>query len=172
MISLAITPGEEEARRLAEMYAGEWTVVEREERIEEEAPPLPYTTADLLEDAALRLGWTAERTMAAAQSLYERGLITYPRTDSPRVSAEASEQARGVIAERYGAEAWGNLSLSTAGGGQDAHEAIRPTDPRRVLDGLDIPPQEQELYQLIWQRFMAAHMRPARLKAVTVTLEK
>lgn len=172
MINLVVTPSEQEARRLAEMHAGEWTVAGREERIEEEAPPMPHTTAELLEDAALRLGWTAERTMAAAQSLYEQGLITYPRTDSPRVSAEASERAQGVIAERYGAEAWGNLSLSAAGGGQDAHEAIRPTDPRRAPDGLNVPPQEQTLYRLIWQRFLAAHMRPARLKTVTVTLEK
>lgn len=162
---------EAEARRLAEAYAGEWTVVERKERIEDEAPPLPYTTADLLEDAALRLGWTAEQTMTAAQSLFEQGLITYPRTDSPRVSPEASQVARQVIAERYGAEAWGNIS-PTAGGGQDAHEAIRPTDPARAPDGLSVALQEQLLYRLIWQRFLAAHMRPARIQVVTVILEK
>lgn len=162
---------EAEARRLAEAYAGEWTVVERHERIEDEAPPPPYTTAEMLEDAALRLGWTAEQTMAAAQSLFEQGLITYPRTDSPRVSPEASQAARQVIAERYGADAWGNLS-PTEGGGQDAHEAIRPTDPARAPDALSVTPQEQLLYRLVWQRFLAAHMRPARLKVITLVLEK
>lgn len=167
-----ITAGSEaEALRLAETYAGEWTVIERQERIEEEAPPLPYTTADLLEDAALRLGWTAEQTMRAAQSLFEQGLITYPRTDSARVAPEASQAARQVIAERYGSDAWRNISLSD-GGGQDAHEALRPADPRRAPDGLNVSPQEQALYRLIWGRFLAAHMRPARLKVVTVTLEK
>lgn len=162
---------EADALRLADSYAGEWVIVAREESTEEEYPPLPYTTADLLEDAAIRLGWTAEQTMKTAQSLYEAGLITYPRTDSQRVTPEASKKARQVIAERYGATAWRNFSPST-GDGQDAHEAIRPTDPIRAPDGLGVSPQEQLLYRLIWTRFLAAHMRPARLKIVTLTLEK
>ncbi|MEP0805696.1 MAG: hypothetical protein HRF47_09415 [Chloroflexota bacterium] len=170
-MNLAVVPSEQEALRLAEACTGEWTVAAREERIEDEAPPLPYTTADLLEDASLRLGWTAEQTMAAAQSLFEQGLITYPRTDSPRVSPEARQAARQVIAERYGADAWGNLSPAE-GSEQDAHEAIRPSDPQRAPDGLSIPPQEQALYRLIWGRFLAAHMRPAKVKVVTVILEK
>lgn len=170
-MKIATLPDETLARQMAEAYTGEWTVVAREERIEDETPPPPYTTADLLEDASLRLGWTAEQTMAAAQSLFEQGLITYPRTDSPRVAPEASEQARQVIAERYGVEAWGNFSPAE-GGGQDAHEAIRPSDSRRAPDGLSVPPQEQALYRLIWQRFLAAHMRPARIKVTTLTLEK
>lgn len=170
-MKIVALPEETLARQMAEQYGGEWTVAAREERIEDEAPPLPYTTADLLEDAALRLGWTAEQTMAAAQSLFEQGLITYPRTDSPRVAPEARQAARQVIAERYGAEAWGNFSPAE-GGGQDAHEAIRPSDPRLAPDGLSVPPQEQALYRLIWGRFLAAHMRPARVKVVTVILEK
>lgn len=171
MVNLATVVAEAEAIRLAETYAGEWTVAAREEHIEDEAPPLPYTTADLLEDAALRLGWTAEQTMQVAQSLFEQGLITYPRTDSPRVSPEARQAARQVIAERYSADAWGNISPSE-GSGQDAHEAIRPSDPQRAPDGLSVSPQEQALYRLIWGRFLAAHMRPARVRVVTVILEK
>jgi len=60
---------EQQARSLAETYAGEWTIIGREERIEDEPPPLPYTTADLLEEAALRLGWSAEQSMEVAQAL-------------------------------------------------------------------------------------------------------
>lgn len=171
MTVLADFPERESAERLARMYEGEWTVVEREERIEEEAPPPPYTTAELLADAVARLGWTAAQTITAAQSLFEQGYITYPRTDSTWVAPEARADARRIILEQYGENALGNLSLG-ADHSADAHEAIRPSQAARLPDALDVSPQEQALYRLIWLRFLAAHMRPARLQVVSITLEK
>jgi len=156
------------AERLAQEYEGEWVVARREERLENEAPPAAYTTADLLEDAAARLGWNAAQTMKIAQSLFENGHITYPRTDSAHVSAEAREAAQAVIFQRYGAGEWGFPPFEEAG----AHEAIRPSDPARDPDGLALDPQAQALYRLVWLRFLSAHMRPAVVKVVTVTLEK
>jgi DNA topoisomerase-1 len=162
---------EADASRLARYYEQEWIVIGREEQIEDNPPPAPYTTAELLEEAAVRLGWNASQTMGAAQRLYESGYITYPRTDSQRVSSSASEKARQVIVARYGVAALGKSFPYLSGNGQDAHEAIRPSDPTRDPDSLAVPPQEQALYRLIYQRFLAAHMRPARIKVVSLTLE-
>jgi DNA topoisomerase-1 len=165
----AVVPEEQTARALAEQQAGEWQVVEREERIEEDAPPLPYTTADLLEDAALKLGWSAEKTMQTAQALFEQGWITYPRTDSVQVTAEAVQAARRVVAERYGEEMLGKSFPQVEMDG--AHEAIRPADVRRSPEEVQMA-EGQLLYRLIWSRFLAAQMRPARIQVVTLTLEK
>jgi DNA topoisomerase-1 len=168
-MKMAVVPEEQTARTLAEQQAGEWQVVEREERIEEDAPPLPYTTADLLEDAALKLGWSAEKTMQTAQALFEGGWITYPRTDSTRVAEEAVQAARQAVAERYGAEMLGKSFPQAETDG--AHEAIRPADVRRSPEEVQMA-EGQLLYRLIWSRFLAGHMRPARIQVVTLTLEK
>jgi len=171
-MKIAQAAHEADALRLARYYEQEWIVTGREEQIEDEAPPAPYTTADMLAEAAARLGWNASQTMQTAQRLYEGGHITYPRTDSQRVSPSASEQARRVIAARYGAVLLGKSFPYLSGNGQDAHEAIRPSDPTRAPDSLAVSPQEQALYRLIYQRFLAAHMRPAKIKVVTLTLER
>jgi len=168
-MSIVVLEDEAQALALAAEQSGEWRVVEREEHIEDEAPPLPYTTADLLEDAALKLGWSAEKTMHTAQVLFEQGWITYPRTDSVHVAVEAVQAARQVVSERYGVDALGNVF---PGGETDgAHEAIRPANVRRSPEEVDTA-EGQLLYRLIWSRFLATQMRPARMKIVTVTLEK
>lgn len=166
------------AQMRAENLSGVWTVVGRRERLETDAPPPPYTTADLLVDAAGRLHWSAERTMRVAQSLFEGGYITYPRTDSTRVAPQVVERARRAVAALYGQDALPQpgetvprLSPGESGFVQDAHEAVRPTDPDRQPG--DVPPGEERLlYRLIWSRFLAAFMRPARVRVVTLTLEK
>jgi DNA topoisomerase-1 len=179
---------ESQARAAAvELTSQTLTVIERQSRIVEEAPPLPYTTLDLLEDAALRLGWSARKTMAEAQSLFEAGRITYPRTDSMQVAAEAVEAVREVISRLYGSKAlspdpnrksrmvvWRlgkqtDISPETA----EAHEAIRPTDPGCQPEELqDLEKDCVELYRLIWERFLASQMRPARYQMVEVTLRR
>lgn len=172
-MKIAQVPRETDALRLARYYDGQdWVVARREEQVEDEAPPAPCSTADMLVEASARLGWNASQTMQVAQRLYEGGHITYPRTDSQRVSPAASEQARQVIAARYGAALLGASFPYRSGTGQDAHEAIRPSDPTRSPDSLPVDPQEQALYRLLWQRFLTAHMRPAKVKVVTLTLEK
>ena len=170
-------------------------VVDQRVEIVEEAPPPPYTTADLLEEAILRLGWDAAQVMQVAQRLFEgiildgahTGLITYHRTDSIRIVPEAAAQARAVIAEMFGPQALpaqGSSPSSTwwkrfpwpsrlAAPEEHAHEAIRPTHPGRTPEQLvpHLDEQSLALYRLIWERFLASQMRPARYRQVTVELE-
>ena len=149
------------------------TKIKRGER--RRKPYAPFTTSTLQQEASRKLGFTAKRTMALAQGLYEgqdvgeggtTGLITYMRTDSTNVSELAQAEARQYVSAKYGndflpAEA-PKYKTKTAGA-QEAHEAIRPTsvmrDPEKVKPFLD--PAMFKLYQLIWQRFVASQMEAA-----------
>ncbi len=137
--------------------------------------PHPYKTSTLQQDASSRLRFKPNRTMRVAQDLYEGvelgsegavGLITYMRTDSFRISEEAVNQARAFVANRFG-EAYvrrDRPEWKAKGPVQDAHEAIRPTDPQRTPEAVRpyLSADQQKLYRLIWQRFMASQMAPAR----------
>jgi DNA topoisomerase-1 len=146
--------------------------VERKER--KKNPPPPFITSKLQQVAFNRLGFSAKRTMAIAQGLYEgvdlgemgpQGLITYMRTDSTRVSAEAIDRVRQFIGSQYGADYVPEKPnfYASKKGAQDAHEAIRPTN-------MELPPELAKqyldkdafhLYEMIWQRFVASQMKPA-----------
>ncbi len=147
--------------------------VERKNR--KKRPGAPFTTSTLQQEAAKKLGFSARRTMRAAQDLYEgievgedapAGLITYMRTDSVRVSDTAIEHVRDFIASNYAKpylpETPNTYSTKSARV-QDAHEAIRPTDVRRRPEEMQkyLEPDQFRLYQLIWQRFVASQMNPA-----------
>jgi DNA topoisomerase-1 len=148
-------------------------------------PYPPFTTSTLQQDASRRLSFTARRTMAVAQQLYEgvdlgergaTGLITYMRTDSTNVSGVAQSEARDVIAQIYGKEflpAEPPVYKTKTRGAQEAHEAIRPTSPGRTPDSLrnDLTPEQLKLYTLVWQRFIASQMTPAEFDTVTVEVE-
>ncbi len=155
--------------------------VERRER--HRKPPSPFTTSTLQQAASSRLGWSAGRTMRVAQRLYEGvelggervGLITYMRTDSTRVAPEAVEEARGFIQKTYG-EAYlpeRPPAYRAKKGAQDAHEAIRPTSVERTPEKVRpyLSDEEARLYELIWRRFVASQMRPARYRNTSVRLE-
>jgi len=148
-------------------------------------PPAPFITSTMQQTASSRLGFGAQRTMRAAQGLYEGvdvkgegavGLITYMRTDSTRLSGDAIEMARRHIEERYG-EAYlpekPNFFSSSNKAAQEAHEAIRPTSlqysPDRVKSALK--PDQFKLYRLIWERFVACQMTPAEWDSTTVLIE-
>lgn len=143
--------------------------------------PVPFTTSTLQQEAAKTLNFSTQKTMRLAQQLYEGvdvkgygtiGLITYLRTDSTRVSAEADAAARTFIGEQYGSHyVSGEGTVKKQEGKiQDAHEAIRPTDisltPVRVKDAL--PRDLFRLYQLIWKRFTASRMQPAVYETTSV----
>ena len=146
------------------------------------SPPPPFITSTLQQDASRRLGFTAKKTMAVAQQLYEgldlgdsssTGLITYMRTDSPQVASLAQEQARVYIQEQYGKDYLPEIPpiyRSKARGAQEAHEAIRPTDIRREPAALKdvLSRDQQRLYALIWQRFLASQMTTAVFDTLTV----
>jgi DNA topoisomerase-1 len=148
--------------------------VEKRQRKKRPAPP--FTTSTLQQEAAKKLGFSARRTMRAAQDLYEGieigdegpvGLITYMRTDSVRVSDQAIGAVRDFIraqySERYLPATPNSYSTRKSARVQDAHEAIRPTDVRRRPEALHrwLEPDQYKLYQLIWQRFVASQMNPA-----------
>jgi DNA topoisomerase-1 len=153
--------------------------VDRGERRKNPSPP--FITSTLQQDAARKLRFSASKTMMIAQQLYEGveiddggpvGLITYMRTDSPRVAAEAQAEARDVIAARYGAETLPERSpfYRARKSAQEAHEAIRPTlldhPPERLARHLTR--DQLALYQLIWERFLASQMRAAVYDTLTV----
>ena len=146
------------------------------------APP-PHTTSTLQQDASTRLRFSPRRTMSIAQELYEGaelgssgpvGLITYMRTDSTRISEQARAEAAGFITETMGARylRTGQARQRQGQNVQDAHEAIRPTDvtrtPEQVADLL--PRDEARLYELIWRRFVASQMAPARFLITRATI--
>jgi DNA topoisomerase-1 len=158
------------------------TSVKRRER--RKNPAAPFTTSTLQQEAAKKLGFGSKRTMRIAQGLYEGvelgkegavGLITYMRTDSTRVAESAALQARDALRAQFGAEylAAGpqlyGKDRKSAANTQDAHEAIRPTDPSRTPDSVKRYLREEQfkLYQLVWQRFMASQMAAAIFDTTT-----
>jgi DNA topoisomerase-1 len=181
---------EEAAAIKAELEAGTAAVsnVDRKER--RKKPQAPFITSRLQQDAARKLRYSAKRTMALAQRLYEgvelgdegpTGLITYMRTDSTRIGDDAMTALRAYIVETYGNEylpeapnTYGNKERA-----QDAHEAIRPTQmewtPEKVAQSIGDHPDASELiklYTLIWQRFVASQMVPAVYDATTVDIDR
>ncbi|WP_286830880.1 MULTISPECIES: type I DNA topoisomerase [Kordiimonas] len=146
-------------------------------------PQPPFTTSTLQQEAARKLGFPAQRTMRVAQSLYEgkpidgevTGLITYMRTDGVTIAQEAMNATRGVIESRYGDKYLPDsprVYKTKAKNAQEAHEAIRPTDPMRtpseVAHTLDA--DEKKLYELIWRRTIASQMESAVAERTTVTI--
>lgn len=146
--------------------------------------PVPFTTSTLQQEASKALNFSTQKTMRLAQQLYEGvdikghgtlGLITYLRTDSTRVAAEADQSARQFIEEQYGKEyiSTGNAVKKTNEKIQDAHEAIRPTDitltPTKVKDSLSR--DQFRLYQLIWMRFAASRMSGAVYETTSVKID-
>ncbi len=133
-------------------------------------PPAPYTTSRLQQDGTNRLGFTSQKTMMVAQQLYEglelggttTGLITYMRTDSTRVSPGAVDQLRGYIKESLGENYLSSevRQFKSSKSAQDAHEAIRPTDPARHPDDIQkyLSKEQYRLYRMIWENFVASQM--------------
>jgi DNA topoisomerase-1 len=156
--------------------------IKRSERLRKQ--PLPFTTSTLQQEAAKTLNFSTQKTMQLAQQLYEGvdikghgtvGLITYLRTDSIRISDEADAAAKSFVKERYGADfvAVEENPGRTGKKIQDAHEAIRPTyvefEPSALKDSLSR--DQFRLYQLIWKRFVASRMQPAKYETTTIKIE-
>jgi DNA topoisomerase I len=182
---------EAQAKEIAdELAAGPAKVASVEKKERRRKPLAPFITSKLQQDAARKLRYSAKRTMALAQRLYEgvelgaegpTGLITYMRTDSTRVSDDALAAVRAHVAETYGPEFLPETpnTYKTGERAQDAHEAIRPTlmewPPDRVARALAEHPEGNDLvrlYTLIWQRFVASQMVPAIYDQTTVDVER
>ncbi|WP_203311518.1 type I DNA topoisomerase [Sphingomonas beigongshangi] len=154
----------------ADVEAGRFTVQSVETKPATRNPPPPFTTSTLQQEAARKLGFSADHTMRIAQGLYEDGAITYMRTDGVQMDGSAISAARRAIADRYDAHYVPDAPRqyqTKAKNAQEAHEAIRPTDfgKDRVGSG-----DHARLYGLIWKRALASQMASARLERTTVEM--
>ena len=160
----------EQAREFLEQSIGasyKVADIERKDAVRHPAPP--FTTSTLQQEASRKLRLSVSATMRLAQGLYERGLITYMRTDSTNLSSLALGTSKEFIVNNFGAEYSHPRQFHTkAKGAQEAHEAIRPT----YISNTDIDgtPQEKKLYNLIWKRTVASQMEDARMLNTTVKL--
>jgi DNA topoisomerase-1 len=177
---------QEDSRRvLADLEGADYRVVDVRVKEQTRAAAPPFTTSTLQQEAGRKLGFTAKRTMAVAQQLYEGldvgsegsvGLITYMRTDSTQIAESAIHEVRRYIEERYGAA---NLPESPrvyrtrSKLAQEAHEAIRPTSVFREPAAIKqhLTSDQLKLYDLIWKRFVACQMASARYEVTTVDVE-
>ena len=159
--------------------AGDFTIKSIEKKPVRRFPSPPFTTSTLQQEASRKLGFDAQRTMRAAQKLYEGvddtgGLITYMRTDGLFVTPEGIAQARSAIEETFGpafVPAEPRHYKTKAKNAQEAHEAIRPTNISRHPETLRLESDLQRLYELIWKRMIASQMEAARLDRTTVDVE-
>ena len=151
-----------------------FTVAKAEEKPAQRYPAPPFTTSTLQQEAGRKLGMSVSQTMSVAQHLYEQGLITYMRTDSLRISDEAQAQAKELIHSRYGAAYYPAAPrvYKTKAGAQDAHEAIRPSDPSLTPERVksDLTQEQYRLYRLIWSRFLASQMANAVYDSISVEI--
>ncbi|MCX6787129.1 MAG: type I DNA topoisomerase, partial [Candidatus Kaiserbacteria bacterium] len=145
-----------------------WSVADIGEKAEERNPRPPFTTSTLQQTASTRLGFAPSRTMRAAQKLYEAGHITYMRTDSVNLAKEAIAKMAGVVEKQFGKEYLHVRAYKTTSkNAQEAHEAVRPTDPSQARAGST--PDEVQLYELIRIRALASQMTSARVMRTSVS---
>ena len=177
---------EEMNKILAELEDAEYKVVDVKRGERSKKAPLPFTTSTLQQEASKALNFATSKTMRIAQQLYEGvdikgsgtvGLITYLRTDSTRISEEEDANARAYVGKAYGeeyvAEAASEQKQKNDGKNiQDAHEAIRPSDVTRVPAEIkeSLTRDQFRLYQLIWKRFVASRMQPAKYETTSVKI--
>lgn len=175
---------EEQTNAIVEAVTGKpFTVGKVKRGKKRKNPAPPFITSTLQQEASRKLSFVPRRTMAIAQQLYEgieigeqgmTGLITYMRTDSLRLSDEATAAAKDYIIDRYGPEYYPakKRTFRTKNGAQDAHEAIRPTNVNLVPDEIQpfLTPEQYKLYKLIWSRFVACQMAEAILDTVSADI--
>lgn len=179
---LVIKDGEQNAKILDELAKGSYIVNNIEEKDRMRRAAAPFTTSSLQQDAANKLNFSTRKTMMVAQQLYEGveikgrgtvGLVSYIRTDSVRISDEARAAAKDYILSTMGQEYYGGAVYSNKKKDvQDAHEAIRPSytdlEPESIKDS--VTKDQYNLYKLIWNRFIASQMAPAKFKAVSIVI--
>ncbi len=167
------------------LAAKSWNVAKVEKSRKKENPAPPFNTSSLQQEASKKHHYPADKIMKLAQALYEGkeigdegpvGLITYMRTDSFRVSEEANAKLRGFIVDQYGKDylsPFVRTYQNKKGKIQDAHEAIRPTDPNLTPDKVKpyLSKDELNVYTLIWRRFVASQMKEAEFEQTTVSIE-
>ena len=180
---LVIKDKEQNDSILDELGKGAYSVKSLEEKDRMRKPAAPFTTSSLQQDAANKLNFTTKKTMLVAQQLYEGveikgrgtiGLVSYIRTDSVRISDEARAASKEYILNAFGEEYYSdNIYSNRKKDVQDAHEAIRPSHVELEPDAIreSLSKDQYNLYKLIWSRFIASQMAPAKYKAVSAVIE-
>ncbi|MEO3865573.1 type I DNA topoisomerase [Rheinheimera fenheensis] len=156
------------------LQAARYQVTEREDKPSGSKPQAPFITSTLQQAASTRLGYGVKKTMMLAQRLYEAGHITYMRTDSTNLSADAVAACRDYISNHFGAQYLPEqpLSYGSKANAQEAHEAIRPSDVNVLAGSLaDMEADARKLYELIWRQFVACQMPPALYDVTNITVQ-
>ncbi|MDE0723901.1 MAG: type I DNA topoisomerase [Alphaproteobacteria bacterium] len=170
----SITNEKDAQAALKALQAGSYSVSDIQKKKTRRSPGAPFMTSTIQMEASRKLGFGARRTMGAAQKLYEAGLITYMRTDSVALAPDAIQGLRAQIGKQYGDKyvpSSPNLYKNKSQNAQEAHEAIRPTNPGITPDTLQIPEEDsKKLYSLIWKRTMASQMEKAVLDQTRVMI--
>jgi len=161
---------EQEAKDFLNLNIGAaYAIKDLETKPAKKSPAAPFTTSTLQQEAARKLYYSVGQTMMLAQRLYEEGFITYMRTDSVNLSAEATKAAAAEITKSYGAEyAQSRSYVTKSKGAQEAHEAIRPTN--MALHSVPLDRDQARLYDLIWKRTLASQMSDAKLERTNVKI--
>lgn len=145
-----------------------WQVTDLKTSEQKRQPRAPFTTSTLQQVASTRLGFSPSRTMQVAQKLYEAGHITYMRTDSTNLNAQAQAQILALVEKKYGKEyAEAHTYKTKSKNAQEAHEAIRPTHIEKLNEGSN--DEQHKLYQLIWERVVSSQMTDAKLLKTKIT---
>ncbi len=167
------TSKEQTDAALATLEKADYLLTTRETRPTSSRPRAPFITSTLQQAASTRMGFGVKKTMMLAQRLYEAGYITYMRTDSTNLSAEAVAAGRDYILSNYGKKYLPEKPnvYTSKGGAQEAHEAIRPSDIQtQATDVNGVDRDAQRLYELIWRQFLACQMTPAKYENTTLTI--
>ena len=159
---------------LALLNRASYKVLEREDKPSSSKPQAPFITSTLQQAASTRLGYGVKKTMMLAQRLYEAGHITYMRTDSTNLSADAVASCREYIEQQFGKAYLPEQAISygSKANAQEAHEAIRPSDVNVLASSLgDMEADARKLYELIWRQFVACQMPPAQYDVTNITVQ-
>ncbi len=170
---LAIKTKAEAEKILKDLEGGEYVVSKIERKEMKRIPAPPFVTSTLQQEAFRKLRFSGKQTMMFAQHLYENGHITYMRTDSVNLSEQSLWAAKEAITNLFGEKYWAGFPRkykTKSRGAQEAHEAIRPTDPAQTPESVksELEPQQFRLYDLIWRRFMATQMKEALFDTINV----
>ncbi len=167
--------GKEAGKIVSDLETADYKILTIDKREAIRRPSAPFTTSTMTQSASRSLGWSAKKTMSVAQKLYEEGLITYHRTDSTNLAAEAITAARNFIKSEYSEKflpAQPRIYKTSSKVAQEAHEAIRPTNITKQISAvaLDMGRDGEMLYGLIWRRFLACQMGDCIFDETTVNV--
>ena len=173
--SVVLLDEEKAGKLVADLKEAKWTVSKVEVNTQKRNPSAPFITSTLQQEAHRKFGFSARDTMSVAQKLYEKGFITYMRTDSTRLSSQAIDAARTAVTDQYGEEYLFKSARNYTKKGkssQEAHEAIRPSGSRFVHpEKTGLRDREFKLYDLIWKRTISTQMKEAELEFTNVTIQ-